>query len=845
MKKITFLFIGIFTLFTGFTVNAQCDYSITLTDDWGDGWNGISSMDVLVDGVVVLDDIGVAADTETYTFSVLPGQVITTAFNPAATSGSPDYASECSYEIFDASGVSVFSAGLSSDPVHNGPADLLASDNITGYCPPCDYTITLTDDWGDGWNGVSNMDVLVDGVVVLDDIGVATDTETYTFSVQPGQVITTAFNPAATSGSPDYASECSYEIFDATGTSVFSAGLSSDPVHNGPADLLVSDNLVGSCPSCLQPSDISIGALMDTFAELTWTDEAGASLGYEVELGSVGFAVGTGTSIDGGMVGQGVGSFASTITLTPETGYEFYIRSNCDINGFSDWQGPYAFTTLCAAFTPDYLESFDVAVPASCWREASEGNPTTGPSDFGIGYWGHTAFSYIGTTNNSARINLYNNDTEDWLISPLFDLSGGGYELVYTVSLTDFANSNPPELNGMGSDDEVQVLISEDGGATWVNLITYNQSNYPSHTGDVETFDLSAYTGTVMFAVWATDGTVDDDEDYDFFIDEFIVRTPLACTVAVVDSSTVSADCSNTQFYVDVDITTVGDATQITDGTNTYPISGTGITQVGPFTSGSSITLTIEHSDSACDYSLALISYTCPPANNDCVNASVITPGSTFGENPIAGQTNAGATDSGEMPLPGCASYDPTDTSGNGGDVWYAVTVPSDGNLTIETDSDPTGNGGDGGMAVYTGSCGSLVLLECDDDDGNGAYSQVVIEPTDGLADQTVYVRVWEYSGDSVMNFQVSAFSATLGLGDISGTSSFTYYPNPVKNTLTLNAQNNIDNVLMYNMLGQEVLRATPNAVNSELNMSNLQDGAYFVKVTIANVTKTIKVIKQ
>ena len=174
-----------------------------------------------------------------------------------------------------------------------------------------------------------------------------------------------------------------------------------------------------------------------------------------------------------------------------------------------------AFTTLCAAFTPDYLESFDVAVPASCWREASEGNPTTGPSDFGIGYWGHTAFSHIGTTNNSARINLYYNDTEDWLISPLFDLSGGGYELVYSVSLTDFANSNPPELNGMGSDDEVQVLISEDGGATWVNLITYNQSNYPSHTGDVETFDLSAYTGTVMFAVWATDGTVDDDEDYE------------------------------------------------------------------------------------------------------------------------------------------------------------------------------------------------------------------------------------------------------------------------------------------------------------------------------------------
>jgi hypothetical protein len=46
-------------------------------------------------------------------------------------------------------------------------------------------------------------------------------------------------------------------------------------------------------------------------------------------------------------------------------------------------------------------------------------------------------------------------------------------------------------------------------------------------------------------------------------------------------------------------------------------------------------------------------------------------------------------------------------------------------------------------------------------------------------------------------------------------------------------------------MLGQEVLRATPNTVNSELDMSSLQDGTYFVKVTIANITKTVRVIKQ
>lgn len=86
---------------------------------------------------------------------------------------------------------------------------------------------------------------------------------------------------------------------------------------------------------------------------------------------------------------------------------------------------------------------------------------------------------------------------------------------------------------------------------------------------------------------------------------------------------------------------------------------------------------------------------------------------------------------------------------------------------------------------------------------------------------------------------------AALSTTQFENEAAFTYYPNPVKNTLTLNAQNTIEQVAMYNMLGQEVLRATPNTVTSNLDMSNLQTGTYFVKVTIANFTETIRVIKQ
>jgi hypothetical protein len=84
-----------------------------------------------------------------------------------------------------------------------------------------------------------------------------------------------------------------------------------------------------------------------------------------------------------------------------------------------------------------------------------------------------------------------------------------------------------------------------------------------------------------------------------------------------------------------------------------------------------------------------------------------------------------------------------------------------------------------------------------------------------------------------------------LNVNQFDATTAFTYYPNPVKNELTLNAKNAIKNVVVLSMLGQEVLVIATNAVNSTINMNKLSQGAYFVKVTIGNVTETIRVIKR
>ena len=62
--------------------------------------------------------------------------------------------------------------------------------------------------------------------------------------------------------------------------------------------------------------------------------------------------------------------------------------------------------------------------------------------------------------------------------------------------------------------------------------------------------------------------------------------------------------------------------------------------------------------------------------------------------------------------------------------------------------------------------------------------------------------------------------------------------------TLTLRAQENINSVAIYNMLGQQVYNANVNSMNSSVNMSNLANGTYIVKVNINGVEGSVKVIR-
>ena len=75
--------------------------------------------------------------------------------------------------------------------------------------------------------------------------------------------------------------------------------------------------------------------------------------------------------------------------------------------------------------------------------------------------------------------------------------------------------------------------------------------------------------------------------------------------------------------------------------------------------------------------------------------------------------------------------------------------------------------------------------------------------------------------------------------------SSFVAYPNPVKDVLNLSYSTDISSVRVINLLGQEVMFKKVGNTSTQLDMTSLTAGAYIVNVTIGDVVKTIKVIKQ
>ena len=73
----------------------------------------------------------------------------------------------------------------------------------------------------------------------------------------------------------------------------------------------------------------------------------------------------------------------------------------------------------------------------------------------------------------------------------------------------------------------------------------------------------------------------------------------------------------------------------------------------------------------------------------------------------------------------------------------------------------------------------------------------------------------------------------------------FNFYPNPTSDVLNLSANNNIESVSLFNLLGQKVMTVNVEATTSNISLAGLATGTYVMKVTVDGQTGTYKVTKK
>jgi hypothetical protein len=326
------------------------------------------------------------------------------------------------------------------------------------------------------------------------------------------------------------------EVFDGTtrtvdlsayeGQSIYIAWVLEQDYGDGwIVDDIVLSNANASAPDCVENPIPAIGAtdvvVTDETVTLSWSfaTSGDPATGYELFFGTTSGAL------------SSLGKFSgTTINITGSalstTYYWKIVSENAggSATGCPEWS--YTTENPPAPIVPTYSADFST-YPADRWSEAdgAYGAPSGTSSSFAGDDFGNNTSHANG---KSARINIFGSITDEYLISPKFNLSGGTYYLNYEIALTGYAASTSATL---GDDDYLALLVTQDEGSTWQEISRWDANTAISNTGQsAAEITLSGYGADVQFSFYAFSDT--SNEDNDLFIDNFQITTETLGTAA-------------------------------------------------------------------------------------------------------------------------------------------------------------------------------------------------------------------------------------------------------------------------------------------------------------------------
>jgi hypothetical protein len=316
----------------------------------------------------------------------------------------------------------------------------------------------------------------------------------------------------------------------------------------------LDDVVVENIPSCGPPSGLVATMVTSTAATLSWNGNANLfNIYYKAASESTWEMIPNVTLSSSGY---------TILNLLPTTTYQWYVASLCDGDTIISLSTA-SFTTPCNSFSVPFTEDFDASSSLpSCWARyngwASDifaggqlFNATTG--------WNFTNTYVFGA--NHARVNIYGNTCNRWLVTPPIDLSGlTNPALVFELALTAYNSASPISNTSAQADDKFMVIVSTDYGATWsaANATVWSNDgtgdyvfNQISATGQEITISLADYANeTVMIAFYA-ESTIDGNGDNDLHIDNVVVSYATTCikptNLTVNGTTATSANLSWTE----------------------------------------------------------------------------------------------------------------------------------------------------------------------------------------------------------------------------------------------------------------------------------------------------------
>ena len=325
-------------------------------------------------------------------------------------------------------------------------------------------------------------------------------------------------------------------------------------------------------------------------------------------------------------------------------------------------------------------------------------------------------------------------------------------------------------------------------------------------SGSVEYATDSGVTNSTCF------GTEDDDVWYSF------VATSQSHVVSLSNVSGSVSDMYHVLYGGDCN--TLGDAIMCSDSntsqTTGLTIGNTYYVQVYTYTATAGQNTSFD---------ICVGTPPPPPANDSCDTATVVD------ELPYVSNGDASSATNNNGFVADCGF-------GMNDGVWYTFTPTVGGTLDLVLTTT-----WDSEIAVYSGSCGVFTCVDYQDDPEPQTISISVVAGTQ------YWVNIGSYAGSSDFSegpyeFTATSTDASLGIDEASR-SQFTYFPNPVNDVLTIKAQKAVEDITVFNMLGQVVKQQTPNTMDCTVDLSAMQSGAYFVQVSIDNTVETVRVLKK